>query len=276
MTSNNTPFDEQLIQKKQANHTIEYQRFLKQEINETQETYYFCVEGKEDFPFYSYYFDREYRTKNRKKVIGRSKQGVLNLLAVFEEEPSLYNFYKGGILFFVDKDLDPNLTHERLFMTCGYSFENYLCDLSTVYDVLQLYHLDPMPTRQDVQKKYKAQLDQFCNEYFPIMVFVKENPSQAWVDKYKPEICFNEDWQRKSNAKSDLKKINEVDLDIEAYSTNDIRGKYVLTFLTWFIKGYLTGSEKNNKELIKERFFQKVQPIQALDDYFRRHIKEAS
>jgi hypothetical protein len=72
------------------------------------------------------------------------------------------------------------------------------------------------------------------------------------------------------------KKINEVDLDIEAYSTNDIRGKYVLTFLTWFIKGYLTGSEKNNKELIKERFFQKVQPIQALDDYFKRHIKEAS
>ena len=207
MTSSNPNLDELLLQKKRTYSTVAYQHFLLKEINETQETYYFCVEGKDDFPFYSYYFDRQYRTKNRKKIIGKSRQGVLNLLAAFEEEPALYNDYKGGILFFVDRDLNPPPSHERLFVTCGYSFENYLCNVKTVYQVLQLYHLDPSPTFTELEEKYKKQLELLCNEYFRIMAFVKENPSEKWVDDYKPERCFHKkDWQRKSTAESDLKK----------------------------------------------------------------------
>jgi hypothetical protein len=102
MTTPDAMFDETLITKKKRNTTIEYQRFLKEELIETVETYYFCVEADDDFVFYNAYFDRKYRTKNRKKVVGRNKQGVLNLFNVFEEEPELYNLYNGDIFFFVD------------------------------------------------------------------------------------------------------------------------------------------------------------------------------
>ena len=244
--------------------------------NTEKEFYIFCVEGVDDKPFYSSYFNRSYSQKKWELLDCEGRKKVEQLFNLLKNESDFETRFR-SVLFFVDKDLNPPPSHERLFVTCGYSFENYLCDIQTVYQVLQLYHLNPTPTRHEVQKKYKAQLELFCNEYFRIMAFVKENskhnPSEPWVEKYNPEKCFERNWSRKANALQELSVIDDKNLNTEGYSPYHIRGKYVLTFLTWFIELYISSA---NKLFITKDLISHVPSIQALDDYFKRHIKEAS
>ncbi len=273
MTSNNTPFDEQLIQKKKANHTIEYQRFLKQVISE--EACYFCVEGEDDFKFYTSYFDFKYRINKRKKVILKNKKGVLNLFELYGKEPSLFDTVQGQKLFFVDKDLDSNLTHERLFVTCGYSFENYLCHLETVCRTLE--ELNSEVREKEIKVQFEKYTQSFVQIYSPIMSFIQEK--RNYFDNYNPIGLFhNVKWEKKDKAVKHLEKIDPKFQDTILWNLNDVRGKYVCEFLILFVREHLTEEgDKNNHKLIKKTLFCHVQaPIPALDDYFKRHIKEAS
>ena len=109
------------------------------------------------------------------------------------------------------------------------------------------------------------------------MAFVQseKDPQESWVEKYNLERCFERNWHRKENARCNLEKIDRLNLNTDGYSHYDIRGKYILTFLIWFIQSYSL-SEKKSNDWIFERLISQAPPIPALDDYFRKHIKEAS
>ncbi|MFN7311805.1 MAG: DUF4435 domain-containing protein, partial [Vampirovibrionales bacterium] len=261
--------------------------------NPKEEFYIFCVEGIDDKFFYSSYFKGSYGTKKKELMElidcgGREK--VEELLNLLKNKSDFETRFK-SVLFFVDRDLNPSPSHERLFVTCGYSFENYLCNVETVYLVLERSmpiistgkKIKSLPPREEILQQFHKQLDKFCREYFPIMTYVKsiKLPEESWVEKYKPEALFEHKektkWIRNDQQKHLFEPVDQEvakgSLNTEDYSHYHIHGKYVLICVTWFIQAYL---KTQNKDLIKERLISEVQSIPALDAYFKRHIKEAS
>jgi hypothetical protein len=237
--------------------------------------YIFCVEGVDDKPFYSSYFNRFYSQKKWELLDCEGRKKVEQLFNLLKKAPDFETRFK-SVLFFVDRDLNPPPSHERLFVTCGYSFENYLCNIQTVYRTLQELN------REIKENKIKRQFDKYTQSfvqiYSPIMSFLKEK--RNYFDNYNPIGLFhNVKWEKKERA---VKLLNKIDASFQDTNTslwdlNDIRGKYVCEFLILFIREHLTDEgDKNNHKLIKKTLISYVQPIPALDDYFKRHIKEAS
>ncbi len=273
-----------LRQERSSVHTIQMQ------INRMQG--YVCFyEGKDDILFYNHYI-RQKHTESFEVIMCCGQKNVLELLNNLQFKTNLKP------LFFIDKDFDDYLektiTDDALFITDGYSFENYLVTREALNILMQDYCNLPSDKRLNYLNKFYIAYDIFINNMHPLMEWAVNckksnqdiNLNNIDLSNFRSffelsqdlVLTFNHNYQDEFKRLSQTENYYitiEINLDISEYD-KWIRGKFALFFLLIFfekIQEILKIKDKvnNPKELIK--FLSPRISIPAtLDAFLSRHI----
>lgn len=241
---------------------------------------YCFVEGYDE----GYYSPVVYSISRRRGVFipCGGKEGVIASHDMFKARPEYDGYTK---LYFVDRDYDDNsgLPCDEICVTEGYSVENYYCSedcleafLSTICGMTHERGEEKRNTmnlyREMSDRFYVATLP-FCSWYANLRVSMRRNPV---VDDY--ETSFPEEWV-KMEYKTGL-TVNEYGLDdlnekygleepvgVEEYekkrdtikSLMDIRGKFVLQFVNFFLQYIRITAQKPGGPIRKKFGFEENQ-----------------
>lgn len=206
--------------------------------------------------------------------------GKKNVIEMWRKLNGNHTYSTFRKLYFVDKDYDDNSgISSDIFVTCGYSVENYYCSESFIRKFLRdVCHLDETTEKvryEGVMGDFKAWRTEFINSAKPFCAWYKavkgknvrvENKN---YEKSLPECYCTINSNSISVSAYDYNKLN-ADYCISdpvteeeynaAYTSiiccNDIRGKFVLQFIEAYIK-HLEDTAGKKSHLLKKRFNQK-------------------
>lgn len=266
-----------------------------------EKKYIFVIEGKSDRLFYTEII-RKFslnRDKYKFQECG-GKQAVLKLL-----KDKNKNFHAESVsLFFIDRDFDDYTQslppeHSSLFITDGYSFENYLVTDDCLSELLSIHCALPREAIQRIIKQYGAAYDKFADFIKPFMKHVieclinKQNVEcfSLEIESRKKEKLidvsndlefkslsrqeFEKEFKRKSRTEnvSATKKIDDL-----KNSERDkwLHGKYALYFMRLFYKKvqekYNVKNKKSNDYDLIEFLSPRISVPLNLSDFLNRHI----
>lgn len=264
----------------------------------------FLVEGKDDFIFYSSFFKQYFKNHTSETIQCGGKKAVLNRLT---EKATL--FHQTQIpLFFIDKDFDDYLekkiTDDALFITDGYSFENYLVTPEALSELLE-YHWfisKNLDVYNDIIEKYKRAYQKFVDFIKPFMKWwiecqVNDNKIDCFSLEYEYnkkslinidnsfEVIFisSQEFETVFKAQSRTQNaiinqtINDLNND-EHYKW--LHGKYALDFMLIFYKKLQHNiqkpkphNKKENREALIEFLSPRISIPATLDAFLSRHIQ---
>ncbi|MFT6071730.1 MAG: hypothetical protein ACJARD_001035 [Alphaproteobacteria bacterium] len=243
-------------------HTIQLQ------INRMQERYVVFYEGDDDPSFYRNKIRCKTEYKEYHQFICNGKQPVLTLLKELTFKECLTG------LFFIDKDFDDYLgiAHPRadnLFVTCGYSMENYLVTKDVIKCLLNDY------TYKNTDQNHHNIIDKFTKAYQDFLNFIKPIMAQVIMHRrsgnefsfsdieayFKKCFCITDDldFQKlddayEKNLLEQIKILNNPPIDLpDTDSDKWIRGKFALLFLYKFCQKLETKLKVKNPTTQKPR-----------------------
>lgn len=226
--------------------------FLLQITPENNRSIFYIVEGNDDIHYYYTKISQICADHPIIPIIAHKKKNVIYLRNEIKNRnyDSIYN-----ICFFVDKDYDRNKDIDGIYITPGYSMENFYCTKDVLKKILVLYFISDDNT---LHEKILSLFDQkYANFLESISLFC------AWFFILKrldvASISFDNEYDRifkiepdcsvlASYMIDDLKRIqyddhirNDNIYALKRYMVKHpqmIKGKYIFSFYSKFI-GYI-------------------------------------
>lgn len=255
------------IKKKSLEPKAIYHQFRTRNLNDT--TIYVFIEGYDDKEFYPRIFLGEGRKADFTICFG--KKNLDKILQEFNATP----VNRASVVFIRDSDFDVFLNKEpkanNLFLTCGYSVENYVCTV----DAVERYIVERMgvdPKEFDVDEKLKQLqviLDHFSMWLHPVYACVfkllKDGKTVDLdalnIEKYSKQAVKGmplpsiEEIPELSSMGLEGTAPTQEDIDdaskyIQLGSSWYLRGKYVLNLVVEFLK--VLGEELMTRHKAKE------------------------
>lgn len=202
-----------------------------------------------------------------------NKKNVLKLYAKIKFKKSLYQ-----LAFFVDKDFDDPIENPDIYETPTYSIENFYCTRETLINILndEYYLNNADPTYNSIIQLYESQLTDYLNKillfnswYYSLKKKKQklnlESTNVSLDEKIPNSFLSLEILNIRSSYTMDCirnkfdKALDVTDDEVqEAFNElsskdllQNLRGKYVITFLIKFIE-FLMNDSKTTKIYIKE------------------------
>jgi hypothetical protein len=252
----------------------------------------YLYEGTDDILFYNHHI----RQKHGNKINALKCHGKENVLKLQKD----YDFKHRKPLFFIDKDFDDYLgktypQNDNLFVTQGYSFENYL--VTSIALSILLQDIADLSLHDSKAKNYLEKYEHAYHTFINAMKSLMELAVNCHKNKkainlnnidYKNfcsfftlshdlEVFFNE------NYLDEFKRLTQSETAINTLIIFDIfehnkwlRGKYAIFFLRKFFDGIqnqlkIKDKINNDRDLIK--FLSPRIPIPSnLDKFLSHHV----
>ncbi|MCW2259613.1 MULTISPECIES: DUF4435 domain-containing protein [Sphingobacterium] len=259
---------------------VAFHRFIL--LHRKHKTDLFCFfEGSDS----QYYFPRinNYNENNHTIVCG-NKKSVLESYEIIKKK---YPIYK--TVFFIDSDFDDPIQKKDLYVTFGYSIENFYCTVDVLSRILKnefflkisdKEYLDAINTFNKRQQEFHDATSLFNLWYYSAKLKARNNSTivKACLNDIfiKEFIQFKFDSITWNYTLNDIKikfpeaiDISEEDLNAnrtDFYSKDPVfrfRGKYQFEFMLKFIN-YLINDANNAKTILKKKTKFKIDTAIAL------------
>lgn len=181
---------EKAFEQARSNSSVAYMEFISK--RKYFKDYIFCFfEGQDD----SAYYAPKINFEKTQFIVASSKKNVLQTLHTIRKE-SIYD--NVNCMFFVDRDFTPSETHDDLYETPCYSFENFYVNEACYKQILKIhFHFN--------------QGDKYFNEFLEIFRnhFKKFN---EFILKYNAIVYLNakEDLSKRISIEIDTKKLLKI------------------------------------------------------------------
>lgn len=258
--------------KKTQSSKVSFHKFVL--LHRKYKTDLFCFfEGADS----QYYFPRInlYNEDNHPIICGNKK----SVLESYDFIKSKYPSFK--TIFFADSDFDDIIAKKDLYMTCGYSIENYYCSEKVLSRILKNEfflkvvdeeYLAFMEIFKKRQKEYHEATSLFNLWYYSAKKKAKAEfttVNASLEDKFVKEfICFSFDSIISNYTLEDIKnkfpnaiEISEQDLksNLEDFNCKEplmrYRGKYQIEFFVKFLNYIIDDANKHKKKLKRKTKF---------------------
>lgn len=210
---------------------------------------FYVIEGNDDI---HYYYTKISQICTDRKLIPIIAHNKKNVIYLRDEVKNRSYDSKYNICFFIDKDYDRNKHIESIYMTPGYSMENFYCSKDVLEKVLILYFISDNNTLHEkitalFDQKYAKFIDSvslFCAWFFILkrldVASISFDNEYERIFKIEPDCSISADY-----SLDDLKKIqydnhirNNNIYALKRYIIKHpqmIKGKYIFEFYSKFI-----------------------------------------
>lgn len=266
---------EDIIQAKEEAISVGYQKFVL--LTSIAPDSLFCFFENKDAPYYGFRIKR-YFNSNYYYISCGNKDKVLKTHKLIRRHKE-YNKYK--LAFFIDRDFDNSIRNKfyEIYETPCYSIENLYSSTSLIKELIKTdFQIGEEEfTHNNILILYKKMRNDFLSESLLFNAWYKLQKTKAEKQNKKIDICLNnslipkfielelDSIQRKYTIESiQLKYPNaleytSVELDNitnELLSTNlrySLRGKFVFSFVTTFIRKLIEDSTDIAKQKVIKR-----------------------
>lgn len=261
---------EDLIKAKEEGSSVPYQSFVLMTGSFPNDLFCF-IEGK-DAPYYHFRIKSEFGGEIH-YVNCKGKKNVLKVKEIIDEHRE-YDSFKTN--YFIDRDFDLSFkdTYENLYETPCYSIENLYCTPSSVKEILkcEFQILETDKEFKTIYDLYIKLLNDYSNAILlfnawyslqkeksrilgvPNNVNLENSLPKGYIHVSLEEINSNYDLDKIKSSFPDSIEISHAELTSRMKELNDenihqnLRGKYVFSFLVQFIRELITDANTKGKQ----------------------------